>query len=196
MLRCAAPCFAVLCFAVLCFAALRLPHAMRACGLGADRRMASLRGGTAPFGPLPATPGCPVSCPAGPSFHGPATPHPALPLPPPARPGTFMECCANAPQALPLAAAVLELVRSERVHGHAEPYVRRASLLAASQVGLGLGRLAPSHPPRACAAEAEPGGIGSQLRIKSQLPQSWPGCNWKQAGIHGLAPPASHRARR
>jgi hypothetical protein len=46
-----------------------------------------------------------------------------------------VECCAHAPQVLPLSTAVLELVKSGRVHGHPEPYVRRASLLTASQVG-------------------------------------------------------------
>lgn len=49
--------------------------------------------------------------------------------------GTFMECCSGAPQSLPLAAAVVELVRAERVHAHPEPYVRRAALLAVAQVG-------------------------------------------------------------
>lgn len=48
--------------------------------------------------------------------------------------GTFVECCKTAPQAVPLSTAVLELVRTQRVHAHPEPYVRRASLLAASQV--------------------------------------------------------------
>lgn len=47
--------------------------------------------------------------------------------------GTFLECCTHTPQAVPLAAAVLELVHSRRVHAHPEPYVRRASLLAISQ---------------------------------------------------------------
>lgn len=44
-----------------------------------------------------------------------------------------------------MAACVLELVQSEGVHGHAQPYVRRSALLASAQVtpvyilGLDLG---------------------------------------------------------
>lgn len=61
-----------------------------------------------------------------------------MPLPPPLplpATGTFLEGAAQSPEALPLAAAVVELVRSPRVHTHPEPFVRRAALLATSQVG-------------------------------------------------------------
>jgi telomere length regulation protein len=48
--------------------------------------------------------------------------------------GTFVECAAPAPVTLRLASALLELVASPAVHKHEEPYVRRAALIAASQV--------------------------------------------------------------
>lgn len=47
--------------------------------------------------------------------------------------GAFLEASKFAPQAVPLAAAVIELIRGARVHDSEEPYVRRAALLAASQ---------------------------------------------------------------
>lgn len=48
--------------------------------------------------------------------------------------GTFVECCGAAPVTSKMAACVLELVRSQGVHGHAQPYVRRSALLASAQV--------------------------------------------------------------
>jgi len=47
--------------------------------------------------------------------------------------GSFLEACRHAPQAVPLAAATIELVNGRGVHDSDEPYVRRAALLAASQ---------------------------------------------------------------
>lgn len=52
--------------------------------------------------------------------------------------GTFVEAAAPAPVSLQLAAAVLELIASSPVGRHAQPYVRRAALVAASQVGLSV----------------------------------------------------------
>jgi hypothetical protein len=46
--------------------------------------------------------------------------------------GAFLEACQRAAEAVPLAAAVLELVKSPRVHDSPEPFVRRAALLATS----------------------------------------------------------------
>ena len=48
--------------------------------------------------------------------------------------GTFVEAAAPAPVSLQLAAAVLELLSSSPVGYHVQPYVRRAALVAASQV--------------------------------------------------------------
>lgn len=48
--------------------------------------------------------------------------------------GTFVECAAPAAVTLQLASALLELVAAPAVHKHAEPYVRRSALIAASQV--------------------------------------------------------------
>lgn len=58
----------------------------------------------------------------------------------------FMECTAGTPTSVPLASATLELLRSPAVHGHMEPYVRRAALLAAGQV------MAALPPARVAAA--------------------------------------------
>lgn len=48
--------------------------------------------------------------------------------------GTFVEAAAPAPVSMQLAAAVLELLASPPVGAHAQPYVRRAAIVTASQV--------------------------------------------------------------
>lgn len=48
--------------------------------------------------------------------------------------GTFVEAAAPAPVSMQLAAAVLELICSAPVGAHAQPYVRRAAIVTASQV--------------------------------------------------------------
>lgn len=50
--------------------------------------------------------------------------------------GSFVESASPAPVTKRLATAVLELLRAEAVHQHAEAHVRRAALLTAAQVGL------------------------------------------------------------
>jgi telomere length regulation protein len=47
--------------------------------------------------------------------------------------GSFLEAAGRSPEAVPLAAAVIELVKAKQVHGSEEPYVRRAALMAAVQ---------------------------------------------------------------
>ncbi|KAL6767586.1 hypothetical protein ACKKBF_B35845 [Auxenochlorella protothecoides x Auxenochlorella symbiontica] len=47
--------------------------------------------------------------------------------------GTFLEATAGHVESAGLTAATLELVRCEAVHAHAEPYVRRAAVLAVAQ---------------------------------------------------------------
>ncbi|WIA12879.1 hypothetical protein OEZ85_006500 [Tetradesmus obliquus] len=48
--------------------------------------------------------------------------------------GAFVEAAAATPAALPLSAGLLELVKAPQVSGHKEVFVRRAALVAASQV--------------------------------------------------------------
>lgn len=48
--------------------------------------------------------------------------------------GTLTECASPAPAAVQLSGALVELIRSPAVHQHAEAFVRRAALVAASQV--------------------------------------------------------------
>ncbi|KAK9822319.1 hypothetical protein WJX74_006980 [Apatococcus lobatus] len=48
--------------------------------------------------------------------------------------GTLTECASPAPATVQLSGALVELIRSPAVHQHAEPFVRRAALVAASQV--------------------------------------------------------------
>lgn len=62
--------------------------------------------------------------------------------------GSFAECVSRSSAALPLGAAVLGLLRAPSVHGHCEPAVRRAALLAAGQVRALFGAL-----PRVCVQE-------------------------------------------
>ena len=57
-----------------------------------------------------------------------------------------------------MAAATLELLRCERVHGHPEPYVRRAALLAAGQV---LGAVPPARLATAMLGAAAGGAGGA-----------------------------------
>ncbi|KAK9804941.1 hypothetical protein WJX73_001262 [Symbiochloris irregularis] len=52
--------------------------------------------------------------------------------------GTFVEAAAPAPVSMQLAAAVLELLSSAPVGAHAQPYVRRAAIVTASQVMMAL----------------------------------------------------------
>ncbi|MEW5317044.1 MAG: hypothetical protein WDW38_008375 [Sanguina aurantia] len=58
--------------------------------------------------------------------------------------GTFAECCGQAPAAVSLAAATLELLQAPQVHAHREAFVRRAVFMAAGQalVALPPGRVA------------------------------------------------------
>lgn len=58
---------------------------------------------------------------------------PRNPFPPP--PGSFLESAAGTAQSVALANVVLELVAAKVVHGSEEPFVRRAAVLAAAQVG-------------------------------------------------------------
>ena len=46
-----------------------------------------------------------------------------------------MDCASPAPITATLATATVELLRSDHVHKHTQPYVRRAALVAAGQVG-------------------------------------------------------------
>lgn len=48
--------------------------------------------------------------------------------------GSFLEACHHCAEAVPIAAAVIELVKANNVHNSEEPYVRRAALVAATQV--------------------------------------------------------------
>eukprot|EP00798_Chlamydomonas_sp_ICE-L_P014088 gene14088-20040_t len=48
--------------------------------------------------------------------------------------GGFAECATGTLAAVPLASATLELLMAPQVHGHAEPFVRRACLLASGQL--------------------------------------------------------------
>lgn len=52
--------------------------------------------------------------------------------------GTFLECCRHTGEAVPLAAAVLELLKAPPVHAHAEPFVRKSALMTAAHVLLSL----------------------------------------------------------
>lgn len=47
--------------------------------------------------------------------------------------GSFLEASGRSPEAVPLAAAVIELVKAKQVHDSEEPYVRRAALMAVVQ---------------------------------------------------------------
>ena len=49
--------------------------------------------------------------------------------------GAFVDCASPAPVTATLATATMELLRSDHVHKHTQPYVRRAALVAAGQVG-------------------------------------------------------------
>ena len=48
--------------------------------------------------------------------------------------GAFVDCASPAPVTATLATATVELLRSDHVHKHTQPYVRRAALVAAGQV--------------------------------------------------------------
>ncbi|GLC37986.1 hypothetical protein PLESTB_000449000 [Pleodorina starrii] len=74
---------------------------------------------------------------------------------------TFAEAAAGSGAMTPLANATLELIRSPQVHAHPEPYVRRASLLAAGQV---LAQLPP-----AAVAGALLGGSGASRDLQRGL---------------------------
>ena len=49
--------------------------------------------------------------------------------------GTFVTCASPAPVTATLATATVELLHSDHVHKHTQPYVRRAALVATGQVG-------------------------------------------------------------
>lgn len=79
--------------------------------------------------------------------------------------GTFVECCGPSPQTLPLAAGVLELVHSRGVHDSPEPYVRRAALLASSQVLVALppARLSSAMLAAASSADCQDAALVARL---------------------------------
>ncbi len=52
--------------------------------------------------------------------------------------GTFLESSQQSPEAAPLAAAVIELIKGQNVHDNEEPYVRRAALMAAAHACMAI----------------------------------------------------------
>ena len=104
-------------------------------------------------------------------------------------PGAFLEASTNSHEVVTLAAATLELVRAEAVHRHAEPYVRRAALLAGAQVGAHRGLLCLSALPTRPGCVLQP--VATCVPALLSLPLSLRSRSWLLSRRHASPQPCS-----